>query len=185
MGTLLLETAGSSGPLDPLNIFFHVNLGQSFLIAGREAEAVNEAHRMRELDGNFFPGYFLQGMVDMQRGNIKEAIPAVEKAHDLAPWAMPVVGTLAGILRRTGDLSRSAAVLQKLGDGTAYDASRGFLFYHLICSEIDQAAEWAGKAIEQRSPTMPWFLRLPMAKDLRSSSHWPKLAKMMNLPEAT
>ncbi|HEV2200939.1 MAG TPA: protein kinase [Bryobacteraceae bacterium] len=168
---------------DPLNSFFRTQMGQCLLLAGRYADAVKEAHRVRELDESYFTGYFLPGMIYTQQGNLEEAVHAVEKAHDLAPWAMPVIGTLAGLLRRTGNTGRSAMILQKLGNGTAYDASRGFVFYHLVCSEIDQAADWAEKAIEQRSPTMPWFLRLPIAKELRSSPRWPKLAKMMNLPD--
>jgi hypothetical protein len=41
----------------------------------------------------------------------------------------------------------------------------------------------AEKAIEQREPAVIYFLLLPIAKDLRRSSRWPALAKMMNLPD--
>jgi len=70
-----------------------------------------------------------------------------------------------------------------LGDGTAPGAPLGFIHYHLICSEIEQAAGWAGKAIERREPAIIYFLLLPLAKALRRSSRWPALAKMMNLPD--
>ena len=81
-------------------------------------------------------------------------------------------------------MGRAEAVLETLGDGTAFGAPFGFVYYHLICSEIEQAADWAEKAIEQREPWVIFLLLLPLAKDLRQSSRWPALAKMMNLPEA-
>ena len=55
--------------------------------------------------------------------------------------------------------------------------------YHLICSEIDEAADWYEKAIEQRDPILIPWLRLPLANQLRASPRWPKIAAMMNLPE--
>jgi hypothetical protein len=57
------------------------------------------------------------------------------------------------------------------------------VLYHLICSEIDAAADWYEKAIETRDPTLVPWIRLPLAKPLRMSPRWPKIAGMMNLPE--
>jgi len=74
-------------------------------------------------------------------------------------------------------------VLKNLGNGTQYGAPFGFSFYHLVCSDIESAADWAEKAIEQREPAVRLLLQLPLAKDLRQSSRWPALAKTMNLPE--
>lgn len=79
-------------------------------------------------------------------------------------------------------LSRAEKALEKLGDGTAHGTSLGFLCCHLGCSEIKHAASWTEKAIEQREPLLPFVLLLPFAKDLRRSSHWPALVKMMTLP---
>ena len=52
------------------------------------------------------------------------------------------------------------------------------MFFHLLCGEIDQAADWFEKAIEQRDPAMP-----TLGYRFRSSPRWPALAKMMNLPQ--
>ena len=83
----------------------------------------------------------------------------------------------------TGDTGRAEAVIATLGDATASGAPLGFVYYHLVCSEIEQAAGWAETAIEQREPAIIYFLLLPLAKDLRQSSYWPALAKMMNFPQ--
>jgi hypothetical protein len=57
--------------------------------------------------------------------------------------------------------------------------------FHLLCGEVERAADWSEKATEQRDPLMMLFLRQPIAKALRSSARWPALAKMMNLPGTT
>jgi hypothetical protein len=84
---------------------------------------------------------------------------AAVKGHSLAPWSLPMAGHLAGVLRRTGDARRAAAVLRELGDGTAYGAPLGFVGYYLTCLEIDVAADWAEKAIAQRQPMITLYLR--------------------------
>jgi hypothetical protein len=59
----------------------------------------------------------------------------------------------------------------------------GRVGYHLLCSEIDAAADWYERAIEERDPFAVVFACIPYGNSLRESSRWPKLARMMNLPE--
>jgi hypothetical protein len=58
------------------------------------------------------------------------------------------------------------------------------MYYHLVRSEIDAAADWAEKAIRQREPLVIYLLLVSLAEELRRSSRWPALAKMMNLPQS-
>ena len=59
----------------------------------------------------------------------------------------------------------------------------GRVEYHLMCSEIDAAADWYENVIEERNPFAVVFAKNPLGKALRASPRWPKLARMMNLPE--
>ena len=169
---------------DPLNLYFRSTLAWSLLMGDREADAATESRRSLELDENYYMAYFTLSFIHSQQGNLEAALTFAEKAYALAPWYMGLVGYFAGLLRRTGDAGRAATLLQKLGDGKAYGAPHGFFNYHIMCSEVEQAADWAEKTIEQRDPQILYSLRMLAAKDLRSSSRWPALAKMMNLPEA-
>jgi tetratricopeptide (TPR) repeat protein len=154
-----------------------------FLVAGRPADAAKECHRILELDENYHLAYLHLSFGHAQQGKLEEAVTTAAKAHSLAPWNLTIIGYFAGLLMRTGDVSRAVTMLQKLGDGKAYGAPLGFVYYYLACSEIGQAADWAEQAIQQRAQAIPAILQLPLAKDLRSSSRWPALAKMMNLRE--
>jgi len=57
-------------------------------------------------------------------------------------------------------------------------AAVGWAAYHLVRLETDQSADWLAKAIEQRDSGVPALLPF-----MRTSSRWPALAKMLNLPE--
>ena len=166
---------------DPLNLLFRAIFAGCLLCVGRDADAATETQRILELDENYYMGHSILSAVQYQRGELAEALASAEKAYSLAPWNPSVCGSLAGLLKPTGDRQRAEAVLAKLGDGTAYGTPAGFLNYHLLCSEIDQAADWAEKAIEQRSSGILVELWLPGAEGLRRSPRWLKLAKMMNL----
>jgi hypothetical protein len=107
-----------------------------------------------------------------------------EKAHSVWPLATHVIGLLAGLLVRTGNASRAETLLEQLGPGEKYGAPFGLMVFHLICSEIDKAAEWAEKAIEQGDFRLIITMSQPILKDLRLSSRWPRLSRRMDLPEA-
>ena len=60
----------------------------------------------------------------------------------------------------------------------------GRVLYHLLCGETELAADWYQRAIDERDPFTLIFAPVPLADALRASSRWPKLARMMNLPDA-
>jgi hypothetical protein len=49
---------------------------------------------------------------------------------------------------------------------------------------MDQAADWYERAINARDPFALVFANVPFADAFRASARWPKLARMMNLPDA-
>jgi hypothetical protein len=59
----------------------------------------------------------------------------------------------------------------------------GMVFYHLLCSEIDAGIDCYERDIEMRHPAAAMLASAGFLKPLRVSPRWPKLARMMNLPE--
>jgi hypothetical protein len=90
-------------------------------------------------------------------------------------------GILAAALVRVGERHRAQALIEQMGDRPTPLWDR--VGYHLLCSEIDAAADWYEKAIQERDPFAVVFASVPYGKGLRESQRWPKLAKMMNLRE--
>ena len=59
--------------------------------------------------------------------------------------------------------------------------ARGMAIFHTCCGQIDLAADWIEKAIEERDPHAPPLLQNAIGEPLRLSPRWPKLAALMNL----
>jgi serine/threonine-protein kinase len=168
---------------DPLNLQLRTVLASAYLIAGRYAEAASACRSVLEIDESYHVAHFNLSNICFARGDLAGALASAERAYSLAPWARTGHGYVAGLLQLSGDTDRSRSVLEKLGDGTPSGAALGFFYYYLVCSEIERAADWAEKVIEQREPALLFLLLLPLSKDLRRSSRWPALAQRMNLPE--
>jgi tetratricopeptide (TPR) repeat protein len=167
---------------DPLNLVGRYQLAYCLQIVGRDEQATTEFRQALDLDENFLLATHGLSLNYALRGMLAEAIVFAEKAHAAAPWSTNTVGVLAGILALSGNMKRAEEMLQTLGDRQTYGVPGGLFLFHVLCSEMDKALDWGGKAIEQRDPRMPIFLRF-FEKPLRRSGHWQTIAKMINLPQ--
>ncbi len=165
---------------DPLNLIFRIILGSCLDVAGRYEDASTEYRRILELDEDFWMAYVGLAWIHTLRGRLTEALPLAEKGYSLAPWNTQAVAVFAGVLRRTGDTSQAEEVLKPLRNAPeTYGAPRGLAGFHLLCGEIDQAADWVEKSVQQRDP-----YGTNIGNHLLGA-RWPALAKMMNLPTSS
>lgn len=166
---------------DPLNVLCRTQLAVCLWAGGRLEEASRQFRQALEVDKGSPLALMLQSVWYAGEGKLEEALVFAERAYAVAGNAQSI-GVLAGVLGRMGDTRRSEVLLHELGDGKAYGAPIGFLLFHLVRSEIDKAADWAERAIEQRHPNI-----LPAVCNVRrlfvSAGRWPALARMLNLPE--
>jgi tetratricopeptide (TPR) repeat protein len=166
---------------DPLNVSYRVSLATALLYADRYAEAEEEVRRSLEIDPNFFPALGHMAGICASKGLLTEALGLAERAHSLAPQFPFAIGALAGILAISGDTAKAEEVLQQVRSDS-YNAPVVLAVFHLIRGEVDAAADWIEKAIEQHHSGIWGTLSSPFAKPLRAGPRWPKLAKMLNLP---
>ena len=167
---------------DPLQLTIRSFMGMCLDSAGRHAEAEEHLRQAVALDPNFFWAWHYLSEHYAARQMFAEALPFAEKAFSLAPWFAPIVGVYAALLVRTGARDRGMDLIQRLGSGEAYGASTGLALFYLCCGEIDRAADWFEKAIEERYTLVHASLQSAMAEPLRAGPRWPKLAALMNLP---
>jgi TolB-like protein/predicted Ser/Thr protein kinase len=177
----VLEKAVES---DPLNAPVRSSLASCLMCAELYDRAIEEARQGLEINENLWIPYQTLTMSYLMKNMVAEALAAAERAYELAPWNPRIIGLLAGSLDRAGERSRAKTLIDKIDDAPGrLVAPSGMVLYHLICSEVDAAADWFEKAIETRDPTLVPWIRVPLAKPLRMSPRWPKIAAMMNLPE--
>ena len=167
---------------DPINVQFRIGHAICLTAAGRFADAEAECRQILEIDSNFFLAYSMSTVLMERRGELVVALEYAEKAYSLAPWYAGCVGCFAGMLKRSGNAGRAEELLQKLRDGDEHRAPLGFLNFHLLCGEADQAADWLESLIQQRHSQAGALFRC--AQVWNPSSRWDTVAMKMNLPES-
>jgi eukaryotic-like serine/threonine-protein kinase len=178
-----IEQVGRAVQGDPLDFTIRAVMAACLGGVGRYAEAETHLRQILGLDPNASLAYYGLTNLYVARRMFVEALPFAEKAYSLAPSLQAITGLFAGLLIRTGEPSRGKELVQTLGAGRVYGASMGLAVFHICCDEIDLAADWIEKAIEERYPSVVYWLQTAIAEPLRASPRWPKLAALMNLPE--
>ena len=169
---------------DPLHLTHRAILAMCLGAVGRYAEADELLRQSRDLDPNFFWTHYYLADLYTARQMYAEGLACAEKAFSLAPWYAASVGVYAGLLVRTGKPGRGREMVQALGAGEAYGASKGLAIFHTICGDIDLAADWYERAIEERDSFVVAFLQSAIGEPVRNSPRWSRLVALLNLPEA-
>jgi tetratricopeptide (TPR) repeat protein len=146
--------------------------------AGRMGDAEAELRSILEIDPAYPHALALLGLIYAQEGRFEEALPMTEQAHVSMPWSPLVAGALAAICVRTRNMSRADALTRNLKKGPDQFLPVGLAIFYALSGEMEEAAEWAARAIEYRHSTFSHDL----APFFRSTPRWPRLAKLMNLP---
>ncbi|MEO6080478.1 MAG: TIR domain-containing protein [Steroidobacteraceae bacterium] len=168
---------------DPLHLMHRTVLGICLGAVGRHAEADELFLQSMDLDSGYFWTLSYLAFNYAARQMFAEALPLAEKSFSLAPRYQPTVGVLAGLLVRMGQPDRAQEVLATLGPDETYGVPLSRALFHTCCDEIDLAADWYGKAIEERDARVLLFLQSAIGESIRRSPRWPGLAAMANLPE--
>jgi tetratricopeptide (TPR) repeat protein len=168
---------------DPLNLMCRTQLAVLLWALGRDADASSQFHQVLEIDDHFWLALMVQSVRHLFAGHLGEALELAERSHSVAPTMPSAIGMFAATLHRIGDAARAKAVLEKLGDGRAYGAAMGFAAFHQGCLELDKAADWVARAIEERDPNTVPIMCGPGRRLWETSGHWQALARLMNLPE--
>jgi TolB-like protein len=166
---------------DPLESWTRMNLHAYLQGAGRDDEALEQLKKVVELDPNQVVALVSMAMIYADKGDLAEALKIARRAYAIGPWSPDTIGVLAGLTRRNGEEVESS-LANALGSGEAIGDARAHALFHLLCGKIDDGADWAEKAIEERDCSMMVYLRFVVSKRLRASHRWPKIAKMISLP---
>lgn len=165
---------------DPLNVGWRGVLGSLLNCTEQYDRALEELRKALELDENHLGANFVIGETYWSLGRFAEAAAAAETAYRLVPSHSMCWGFLAAVLAHEGERDRAAALIAEHADSPR--PVWGRVWYHLLSSEIDEAAHWYRVSIEQREPFALMFANYPVTKSLRESHHWSMLANLMNLP---
>jgi tetratricopeptide (TPR) repeat protein len=146
---------------DPLDLRARINSALSLISLGRLTDAQAALHKVLELEeNNGVASYFLAVTYALQE-KWTEALHFAEKSTPITPLVM---GTLAGVLKRMGEVDRAEELIQKLMSGGPMTRCLGFVFF----------TSYAGKSIK---PRIGW--RRPLTSAIPSP---PLLRQRTSLP---
>jgi serine/threonine protein kinase/tetratricopeptide (TPR) repeat protein len=168
---------------DPLNVSWRSILASHLNLAQMNDQAQEEVLKALEIDENHWLANCILGQIYMGTGQYAAAAAAAEKAHRVNPMHSMPSAVLAAALVQLGKGARAAELLREMGDSPK--PIWGRVEYHLYLSEIDAAADWYEKMIEQREPFAVIYAGSFLCKELRQSPRWPALARKINLPVVT
>jgi tetratricopeptide (TPR) repeat protein len=171
---------------DPLNFMGGFHYAGALLAGGHAEAGENHLHQLSEVHSNLYQPHYLLALSQAVRGLREDALTAAEKAYSLAPWSTTTKALFAGLLKHTGQASRSNQLLDELCPDQ-YGVPMGLSLFYMGSSEMDQAAEWAEKAVEQRDTRMILliaFVRAFRPRILHSDSKWFAIARTLGIPVA-
>jgi serine/threonine-protein kinase len=181
-----VEDASRARAEYPLNEAVLWALAISLRAAGRDAEADAVTQEVLEMDVGLLSsiGAVVLSGSHLARDAGAEALAFAETAyarHPQVPWT---IGQLAGALARTGQSGRSRALADQLRPDI-FGAPFGLALVAIGARDLDQAADWLEKAIEQRDLWVSFLLNVGTmgGRVMWSSPRWPRLAKLMNVSE--
>jgi len=164
---------------DPLNPTWHA-IWALHLLRLRPEVAMEVARRSVDIDSTYFLGHHSVGETAWKMGRRDEAVAAWERAHALAPWFTVTNGWLAAAYRLAGRDDRADSLLATMGP-TARPLW-GRAWYHLLISELDDAADWYERMIEERDPFALLYARDDYTASLRTHPRWRRMSELMKLP---
>jgi tetratricopeptide (TPR) repeat protein len=160
---------------DPLNFIGGFHYAGALLGSAKAEAGQAYLQQLSAVHLDLYQPYYLLALSQAVQGHPEVALTAAEKAYSLAPWSTTTRGLLGGLLRYSGDVDRANRLHNELLPGDEYGTAMGLSLFHVGCSEMERAAEWAERAFEQRDSRMIFLMALVRASrpDLvRSDRRW-------------
>jgi serine/threonine-protein kinase len=169
--------------VDPLSVHARWWLSVMSLLARRLDRMDAEAQQMIALDPGHFLGHWALGVHRDLTGAPKEAIAALERAHELSRGLPFTLGFLALVKGRAGGGDAARALLAGAAEVArhAYVPPSTFAFGHIGLGEWDAAFARLEEAIEVRDPLVMPIKTYPWLDPVRNDVRYHALLRKMNL----
>lgn len=172
---------------DPLNFMGGFHYAGALLAGGNAEDGESYLRHLAEVHLSLYQPWYLLALSQAVRGMHKDALAAAEKAYSLAPWSKTTKGLFGGLLRTIGEVNRAGELHRELMTCNDYGAAMGLVLFHVGCAEMEQAADAAEKAVEQRDTRMILLMGLMRAfrpNLVRSDGTWSAITRTLGIPVA-
>jgi serine/threonine-protein kinase len=168
---------------DPLSLFVRWWLGVMAILARRFDRAIDEGRHMIALEPGYFLGHWTLGVGLQSANRTDEALPSLERAHELSggiPFTLGFLAWAYGRAGRSGDVRALLAQIEA-AETRGYVPPFTFALAHAGLDEWDAAFVWMDRAVEARDPLIMPIRTYPFLDPVRSDPRFAALLEKMNL----
>jgi serine/threonine protein kinase/Tfp pilus assembly protein PilF len=168
--------------LDPLSLIINTTIGWQLYLARENDQAIEQLHKVLDIDPRFAPARRFLEEVYAQTGNQREAVAEREKVLSLS--GSP---ELAASLEEEFAKSGYRGVLQSWLGGLTEISKHGYVSSYSIAEaymrmgEKDKAIEWLEKAYEEHDSGLVSLGVEPMFDTIRSDTRFREILRRMKL----
>jgi|SRR5579871_218776 len=169
-------------PLDPEHADI---LGQSFYLARRHAEAVEQFRKSLDLDPKYWLAEVGMAFAYLQLGKPGEAAGIARKAHEDEPLADWATGTLIAALAADRKSAEAGKVLDELTAKAkaGWVPSFAFAVAYLGLGDKGRALSFLEKAYEERSWQLTFLKTDPFFDPFRAEPRFQRILERINFPK--
>jgi adenylate cyclase len=173
--------------LDPLSPMIVMHAGTVYWFIHRYDLVLEQAHKLLDLESNFFGAYWLLGWVHWSQGNYEAAIADLRKAVTLGGGPIPLAD-LGCLLGQSGRKAEAQQVLEDLGEigKSAYVQPAYLGFVHAGLGNHDEAFACFARGLEDENASVAWireYCIFASLDRLRGDPRFPALLKKIGVED--
>jgi DNA-binding winged helix-turn-helix (wHTH) protein/tetratricopeptide (TPR) repeat protein len=163
--------------LDPLSHWLGVSLGTNLFLMGRYEQAVEQLHKVLEMETHYYPARFCLGMIYLRQGALAEAVAEFQKAQQGEEDSSFALGFIGYAYAVAGRRVEAEKVLQTLSAESAggYVSPYSFALVNVGLGERGRAFEWLEKLYDDRDEWTLWLRVAPELEELRADARFSNL----------
>ncbi len=168
--------------LDPLSPQLCQSIATTFFLMRDYDQALKELQKALEMDGNYYPALYLLGHINVQQGNLTEAIAIFQRILNLAD--APILHAALGrALALAGQQSSARKVLKDLEQQSKerYVSGTHKAVIHLALGDTNRTFECLEEALRNRCEMMTWLKVDPAYDTIRRDLRFQKLLRRVGL----
>lgn len=178
-----LEQIQIAQSLDPVSAIISRDLALVRYYRREFDVALEQCDHTIELNAHFSAAYWALGLVQEQRGDIEEAVAALQRAVQLSPQSPKMNGALGRALAVSGQPAQARRVLKNLR-ALARDrfvSPFEFALIFLALGDLDEGFSWLGRAVQDRSFDLTAVNVDPRFDSLRTDKRFRQIARKVGL----
>ncbi len=171
--------------LDPLSLINNADLGNTYFLARRYDEAIEQVHKTLEMDPGFYSAYLTLGQALEMKGARDAAIGEYQKARALNDDSS-VLGLLAHAYAFSDNKIEAGKILDRLKELSKdrYVSAYSFALIYLGLGDKEEALGWLEKSYQDRAGSDIGYIRIdPLLDPLRGEPRFEELVTKVFAPK--